>query len=105
MRLPVQTDEGRSPVGALVVEVGVQVSFAGLYTPPVTRLPASFLPPQTIMRLPVQTAPCWERAWGGLVLPKLLQVFVVGLYLIPVFIGWLLYPPHTSISVPVQTAL
>ena len=49
--------------GALRVDVGVQVSLAGSYRPPVS-VPVG-PPPQTIMELPVQTAVCLERADGA----------------------------------------
>ncbi len=49
------------------MEVGVQVSVAGSYLPPVlTRSRALSYPPHTIMRLPVQTAVRERRASGAL---------------------------------------
>ena len=53
--------------GAFVVEVGVQVSVAGSYRPPVFERPPTSGPPQTTMRLPVQTAVWQERAEGAFV--------------------------------------
>ena len=42
---------------------------------------------------------------GTLVVLVAVQVFVPGLYLPPVFRGIPLLPPHTIISLPVQTAV
>jgi hypothetical protein len=42
--------------GALVVLVGVQLSVAGLYLPPLLKSLLGFCPPQTIISVPVQTA-------------------------------------------------
>src|SRR5437867_9632090 len=59
MWLPVQTVLWDSRAeGAFVVEVGVQVSVAGSYRPPVSRFVPPALPPHTTIRLPVQTALC-----------------------------------------------
>jgi len=60
MRLPVQTAEWSVlAIGALTVEVGIQVSLRGSYWPPVLKMPeVDPLPPQIIMRFPVQTAVC-----------------------------------------------
>jgi len=80
IRLPVQKEAGLSPVGALVVEVADQLLVAGSYTPPVVKLVELSFPPQTIILLPVQTAPCWKRAEGLPVSLYELQVSVAGLY-------------------------
>jgi hypothetical protein len=63
-------------------------------------------PPQTIISVPVQTAVWKFRASGALVVLVAVQVFVLGLYLPPVFNPPLLpTPPQTIISLPVQTAV
>ena len=65
-------------------------------------------PPQMIISVPVQI-PLWaNRAVGALVVVVAVQLSVVGLYLPPVFNGadpepLSLVPPHTIISLPVQT--
>ena len=55
---PVQTAVGRyRPLGALLVDVAVQLSVPGLYLPPVRKpLLLPVVPPQTIISVPVQTA-------------------------------------------------
>ena len=54
----------------------------------------------------VQTAVCKYREEGTLVGLVNVQLFVLGLYLPPVFKGLLLaLPPHTIISLPVHTAV
>jgi hypothetical protein len=69
----------------LAVDVGVQVSAAGSYRPPVlsAKLP---IPPHTIIRLPDQTAVCLERAEGAFVVDVGAQVSVAGSYRPPVFV-------------------
>ena len=67
-------------------------------------------PPQTIISLPVQTAVCWYRAEGALVVLVAVQLSVLGMYLPPVFKGLRGNrqnngPPQTIISLPVQTAV
>ena len=42
-------------------------------------------PPQMIISLPVQTAVCWNRTVGALVVVVAVQVSASGLYLPPVF--------------------
>jgi hypothetical protein len=96
-------------VGALVVLVDTQLSMLGLYLPPLfmgTKFSSE--PPQIIISLPVQTAVWVLRASGTLVLPVGAQLSVFGLYLAPVLkivpvSGS--QPPHTIISLPVQTVL
>jgi hypothetical protein len=46
---------------------------------------ASNSPPQTIISLPVQTAVCADRPEGAFVVLVATQLFVMGLYLAPVF--------------------
>jgi hypothetical protein len=119
------------PVGALVVEVAIQLSVLGLYLPPVLKFgvgvgvgvggeagAGSYLspafsctkpptPPHTIISLPVQTAVCEDRARGALVMLVGVQLFVPGLYLPPELKVKPLgpSPPQTTISFPVQTVL
>ena len=112
--------------------VGVQLSEPGLYLPPVFKVPEEASPPQIIISLSVQTAVCPALPVGALVVDVAIQLSVPGLYLAPVFNGgigvgvgvgvggeaglalylppvssWTLpsSPPHTIISVPVQTAV
>src|SRR5688572_15677852 len=66
------------PEGALVTGIVVQLSATGSYSPPVLRPE----PPQTIIRLPVQTAACPVRAEGEVV-EVAVHVSVCGLYLPP----------------------
>jgi hypothetical protein len=87
--------------GALVVLVAVQLLVLGLYLPPVLPPPN---PPQTIISLSVHTAVFWYRAAGAFVRLVLVQLSLLGLYRPPVFKEpLLLSPPHTIISLPVQT--
>src|SRR5438105_4236689 len=94
-------------LGASSVLVGIQLSLPGLYLPPVLKLLPGPLspPPQIIISLPVQTAPCRNRARGALVVLVAVQVLVAGLYLPPVFAAVASIPPHTIMAFPVQTAL
>jgi hypothetical protein len=57
MRLPLQTAVWLNlALGAFVVEVGVQMSVVGSYRLPLLKGAMPSAPPQTTMRLPVQTA-------------------------------------------------
>ena len=109
--------------------VGIQLSVLGLYLPPLFKFPEKFSPPQTIISLSVQTAVCPSLPIGAFVVEVAAQLFVFGLYLAPVLklgvgvgVGvdpaggfrFLLSvfspkkrptPPHTIISLPVQTAV
>jgi disulfide bond formation protein DsbB len=90
--------------------VAVQLSVVGLYRPPVLKMMGPLAPPpQTIISPPlsVQTAVCWARPSGALVVLVAVQLFVMGLYLPPVFKATKLLssPPQTIISLPVQTAV
>ena len=88
--------------------VAAQVSVLGLYLPPVLKVLLPLDPPHTIISLPVHTAVWPYRAAGALVVLVAVQLPALGLYLPPVFKGpkpLPLYPPHTIISLPVQTAL
>ncbi len=94
------------------VGVGVGVGLGGgpdcaQYLPPVFKsLPNWPMPPQTIIVLPVHTAVCKARASGAFIVLVVVQLFVVGLYLPPVFkLGNTATPPQTIISAPVQTAV
>jgi hypothetical protein len=93
--------------GAFVMLVGSQVSMPGLYTPPVLVGPPS-PPPQTIISLkglPVQIAVGRSRAGGAFVVLVDVQLFVLGLYLPPVFKPLFpSNPPQTIISLSAQTA-
>ena len=107
--LPVHTAVvNNRPVGTPVVLVAVQLSVPGLYLPPVlkkTPLP-SFLPPQTIISLPVHTAFGLNRLAGALVVLVAVQLSVLGLYLPPVLKSLTPFPPpQTIIWLPVQTAV
>ena len=63
--------------------VAVQLSVVGLYLPPVFKSPP-FVPPQTIISLPVHTA-VWEaRESGAVVVVVTVQLSVMGLYRPPV---------------------
>src|ERR1051325_7616648 len=69
---------------------------------------SSLNPPQIIISLPVQTAVCFSRASGTLVILVAVQLLVLGLYFPPVLRSTKLdssIPPHTIISLPVQTAV
>ena len=81
----------------------------GLYLAPLfVSLPTTD-PPQTIISLlPVQTAVCRARGSGASAELVATQLSVPGLYLPPVFkkpLGKESDPPHTIISLPVQTAV
>ena len=82
------------------VGVGEGVGYCPQYRPPVLVPPELPTPSQTIISLPVQTAVCWYRASGALVVLVAVQLFVLGLYLPPV-----LEVPQTIISLPVQIAV
>jgi hypothetical protein len=72
----------------LVALVAVQLFVLGLYLPPVFKywkVPSKKYPPHTIISLPVQTAVGKPRGVGALVLLVATQLFVIGLYLPPVF--------------------
>jgi hypothetical protein len=58
--------------------MAVQLSVLGLYPPPVFKTLPLAPPPQTIISLPVQTAVCWDRAAGALVV--LVAVHVLSLH-------------------------
>ena len=110
-----------------MVLVGVQLSVIGLYLPPLFKLPEELSPPQTIISVSVQTAVCPSLPVGALVVEVAIQLSVLGLYLAPVLklgvgVGVdpargfqslsLVFsptkppkPPHTIISLPVQTAV
>src|SRR5262245_926058 len=110
MRLPVQTAAcWVRPVGAppSPVAMGVQVSVAGLYRPPVS---SSSLetpwPPQTSRRLPVQAAVWKERRSGAFSAEMGVQVSATGSYRPPVpqklpASSW---PPQIRTALPVHTA-
>src|ERR1700730_9102654 len=83
--------------------VGVHVSKAGLWRPPVLAWNVELSPPpQTIISLPVQTAVCRYRPSGVLVVRTGVQVSAVGLYIPPVLKVSPYPPPKTTISFPVQ---
>ena len=93
-------------MGAPAVFVAVQLSVLGLYLPPVfKKLPPN--PPQTIIWLLVQIAVWASRASGALAVLVAIQLSVAGLYLPPLFkrLKLKVFPPHTIISLPVQTAV
>jgi hypothetical protein len=80
----------------------------GLYLAPVFREESPLMPPHTTISLPVQTAMWYCRGVGAFAALIDVQVSVAGLYLAPVFkrLGALVeLPPHTIISLPVQTAV
>ena len=88
--------------------VAAQVSVLGLYLPPVLKVLLPLDPPHTIISLPLHTAVWPYRAAAALVVLVAVQLPALGSYLPPVFKGpkpLPLYPPHTIISLPVQTAL
>src|SRR5439155_223042 len=89
------------------VGVGVGEPDCAQYLPPVLKASGkSGPPPQTIISLPVQTAVCSNRLVGAFVVLVAVQVFVVGLYLPPLFTEPPpVSPPQTIISLPVQTAV
>lgn len=95
------------PVG---VAVGVGVGGApdcAQYLPPLSKSSErSLRPPQMIISLPVQI-PVWPiRAAGAFVVLVAIHVSLPGLYLPPVSKVLLSsVPPHTIISLPVQTAV
>jgi len=87
------------------VGVGVGLGAAAQYLAPVFKKPPLPCPPQTIIWLPVHTAVWNSRPAGALVVLVAVQLFVLGLYLPPVFKKGPLVPPQTIISLPVQTAV
>src|SRR4030095_12148113 len=99
--------------GVWFVRGATHLSVLGLYLPPVfvgtKPLPNTYRsPPQTIISLPVQTAVRAYWAVGALVVLVAIQLFVLGLYLPPVFKGKRNRPgtpPQTIISLPVHTAV
>ena len=108
--LPVQTAVCRSrAVGALVVLVAVQLFVMGCIFPPVFNAGVIPLPPQHdhFAASPDCGVPI-SRSEALLVLVAV-QLFVLGLYFPPslktVVPGIIVNPPHTIISVPVQTAV
>jgi hypothetical protein len=74
-----------------------------LYLPPVFKSVLLPTPPQTIISLPVHTVVWAPRPSGTFVLLVAVQVFMMGLYLLPVFRN--APPPQTIISLPVHTAV
>jgi len=68
------------PAGTFTVEVGCQVSVAGLYRPPVLEEK----PPHTTISLPVQTAVLHTRGDGAFVVEVEVQLSVTGSYRPPV---------------------
>ena len=84
---------------------------SGLYLPPVFTKPTPLSPPQTIISVPVQTALCESRGSGTPEPPVPDQLSEMGSYWPPLLNKkrWLYMsvqlPPHTIISVPVQTAV
>jgi hypothetical protein len=58
-----------------------------------------------IISLPVQTAVCWYRLEGAVVVVVAIQLSVLALYLPPVFRKFPPNPPQTIISLPLQTAV
>ena len=113
-----------------MVLVGVQLSVLRLYLPPLFKLPEELSPPHTIISLSVQTAVCPSLPVGALVVEVGIQLSMSGLYLPPVlklgvgvgvgvggeagpesFLSLVFSPtkppkpPHTIISLPVQTAV
>src|SRR6185436_10360866 len=115
IRLPVHT--AVCPVrasGALTGVILVQVSFSGSYRPPLETLPSipgpdspSAHPPQTIIKLPVQTAVWQPRGTGACTLVVGVQVSVSGSYRPPLLVSDppAVTPPHTTIKLPVHTAV
>jgi len=88
----------------LGVGVGVGPDWAQYLPPVLVPVSTAICPPQTSISLPVHTAAGTVLAAGTLLVLVALQLFVVGSYLPPVLKKLLpLYPPHTIISVPVQT--
>src|SRR5258708_39471726 len=76
----------------------------------IRRPPRSTLFPYTTLfrsiSLPVHTAVCESREEGVLPAPVFVQLFMLGLYLPPVFKSLLLpSPPQTIIWLPVHTAV
>jgi len=108
--LPVQTavckNRAEGTSGKMVL-VAVQLSVLGLYLPPVFVFEGGFsiCPPHTIISLPLQTAVQSCRPTGALVVLVAIQLSVLGLYLPPVFRKLPLYPPQTTISLPVHTTV
>ena len=80
----------------------------GSYEPPVlVHVPLlRRQPPNTIMRVPVHTAECSDRADGAFVIEVGVQWSATGSYRAPVLVGVkMLSPPQMIISVPVQVVL
>jgi hypothetical protein len=93
----------------LAVGVGVGVGPpCAQYLPPVAKLLKPLVPPQTIISLPLQIAVSRYRGEGAFVVLVAVQVSVPASYLPPVLkpvTGQQKYPPQTSISLPVHTAV
>ena len=87
--------------------VGVQLSVATLYLPPVLKFIGGLqqIPPHTIISLPAHTYAKESREWGALLVLVAVQLSRVGLYLPPVLqsLNVESMPPHTTISLLVQT--
>ena len=86
-----------------------QLSVLGSYLPPVfTNGEPVVFPLQTIIRLSKSshTAVCQYRPAGAFLVVVAVQLSLLGSYLPPVFTPQQpTAPPHTIISVPVQTAV
>jgi hypothetical protein len=93
----------------VTVGVGVGVGpTCAQYLPPVAKLLKPLVPPQTIISLPLQIAVSRYRGEGAFVVLVAVQVSVPASYLPPVLkpvTGQQKYPPQTSISLPVHTAV
>src|SRR5438034_6364554 len=94
-------------MGAFIVLVGVQLSLAGLYRPPVFKMQLRLHPepPQTTISVPVHTAVCKPRAAGTSAVLVAVQTSVIGLYRPPLlrFTTLESYPPQIINSAPVHT--
>src|SRR5215831_744450 len=89
------------------MEVGVQLSVTGSYLPPVfisVPPPPEPFPPQTIIKLPVQTAEWLIRGEGAFTVDVGDQMLVKGSYRLPVFSAPPKFPPQMIITLPVHTA-
>ena len=74
-----------SRIGRIGGAGGCPAICAGIVSPTSVQTALVPTPPQTIISLPVQTAVCANRALGALVALVAVQLFVLGLYLPPVF--------------------
>src|SRR6266571_2448113 len=76
------------------------------HSSPVGVQETKFIPPHTIILVPVQTVVCKDRPLGEPIIDMGCQESLAGLYLPSSLVSdQVLLPPHTSISAPLHTAV